>query len=241
MLVLNTNEQWWEVLSNSMLDWENDYSSSILIQWTWDNTSTPTWWLLIGWMTINQFSETLSKQRETQGSLWTSSNIWSVFRVRTTYWRWQAWTTTTVSVASFWTIPAWKTIWKKIRVRYMPYRQNNSSWWEWSWWNITITIKVALLHTDWTNTIVWTYTREINWKTHNELLNIFNPVISNYIDEIISTPWFISQEWDRIWVEYKIVKTAWASSMSNSFWLDFWYLWALSFNEQPKPIQVSIE
>lgn len=222
MLVLNTNNQNQNKLSNDILNWEYyDFSWSVMLYPSWLLQPSGGWYddIDIAW-TKCYYTQKLSS--EWLLSWWINgANIWITGFVLAKWSAFSLYRLTTV-----WTLEWWEIVGKNI-LRDM------------RWYNAESTIiyltgkvTVGLLHTNWSIT---TIADIVNWD-----LLVFHNIKKRIWFIKKETDWLIAQPWDRVVVTFNI-KIKNNNSDTLRAWFNFWYSGSNKLEDQPHPIQVSID
>lgn len=138
-------------------------------------------------------------------------------------------------------LQTWLTIWKQIIFPFF---------YSYEWYNgtrfMTFTIKVWLLHTDWTIDYIATkdYSTKYSYFSYSYNISSTRQASENYPDwkknwwsnEVITWSWITTVEWDRIIVEYIL-----ATNGANGWYLILWTQTPINEREKIRPIQISID
>lgn len=257
MLVLNTNEQWWWYsLSNNIIWNYPDFRDSILL-WLWCGRyynfsiiNFNNWKIVktVNWTPINwrittvvepyNYTWSVSWWSYSPSIFWTSwgSNLWT-FTLSKRYW---------LNIP----LPWWKTLWKNIKIQTPSPIWDNYPY-DFNW---TLKVDIKLLHSDWTLTLIWwtTFTYTYSWVSNSYMIPIssyteWDTTSNQYVincstppswNEIISTAWVLSTEWDLIVVELVLNVNSFNNYRCG---VARWYAYTPIDAQRATPIQISIE
>ena len=243
MLVLNTNNEWAKVIwraSNEAYKSYPDFSQILIMpSYRADKQGQTSWTISIYWVPVHSYTATIFEGEFNSGTIWSAANIWDIWWILS-----NDVTTGTATyyhrIAADFKLKWWEVVWKEIRWKYYVYYWVNSAA-TYMTWDIVTSIKVYLIHQDWTMTLVnsdshdrWDkqmgYYASGNWWT-------------NWYEFSLSASWTTAQAWDVIMVEIVWDRTtAWTASSVYTTYLWFWCLWWTWVNDsQAYPIQISIE
>lgn len=239
-LVINANTSWWwwyQVSNTDITIQYPDVNNNILLfidcwynaVWT---ASQPTAYS-VNWTIVNYITWTLvvPNDIEMHGVVASSAIVFppesSILLTASTAWTIRVWTATPLT--------SWMIIWKTIIV---PQTRFSISW------NITpwsLTVKVWILHSDWTITYMAQETQSAIWTSWNvNPMSVWQQAnYSCYVyweTKVVKTNWYTTQEWDYIIYEYNI----W-NDFTGSRRLIFWNHFPTYQGQLINPVQISID
>ena len=257
MLVLNTNE-WWKSLIQSNQNFliaYPDFSGSLLFNMYWPNT-----FFSRNWTSIDFLSETINSINYCNWTIWTNADVWSeteIANAMTEYTGAQTKTATNTYTKKWmigWEFNWWEIIWKNIiipeRWAHVQVRASStvSSMSPTVNWTISWTIKIQLLHNDWTLTDVSSII--LNSTYEFRVSSLYTSRSSWYGRapwNIITTNWTVAQQGDILVADIDITHTieftltsATTPTTQAQAALSLWKLWSIYNQYKPRPIQISI-
>lgn len=243
MLVLNTNNEWAKVIwraSNEVYKSYPDFSQILIMpSYRAEKQGQTSWTISIYWVPVHSYTATIFEGEFNSGTIWSAANIWDI------WWIYINEATNSIAtyyhrVAADFKLKWWEIVWKEIKWKYYVYYAASSTA-TYMTWDVVTSIKVYLIHQDWTTTLVnsdshdrwdkqmWYYSSRDWW--------------INWYEYISSASWTTAQAWDVIMVEIIWDRTtAWTATSNYTPYLWFWRLWWTGVNDsQAYPIQISIE
>lgn len=240
MLVLNTND-WvnllWRQSNMDLNPSYPDFSQILMLPW-WIllNAWQSDWAWTIYWINFHSMSRDIYEYQYKNWTFWTSANIW-----------WQGWVQQMGSSSdtqsnynrfiSRFKLKGWEIIWKNIQGSYYVHSSYNTSQ---NIGPVTTYVKIYLVHSDWSTTLVWTDEKE-RWNQPSSRYS-GTAIVGKTRDFSIETNWVTAQEWDVILIELELKHTALPStSYSTNLFMYFWCQASPNEDSRPRPIQISIE